>query len=523
MKSIEEMELKSQNKNLVNPDGIYDSSAVNDSSWSLASVKNGVYTCVGRKDFTANAFALGLNVGNLKPNTTYTVSYKVDGAFYISRYVYSGFNNLWRVNKEIPVSNNTFTTPSNVTEVCIGLYYSSPRGRTVEISEIQVEEAPQKTNFKEFNQDKKDVRFLEPLRGIKDGVRDKIIKKDGKWVIERNCGDILLDGSDDEYWGRQKELDTDNTERYYIDNNSIAPGFKSVISNTLPTFKAGEKDNLTHLFIHNEVARIDIKKLKSDTRWSDVTSLKQWLKNNPIKVVYQLATPIYEPLSIEPTLNLYTETTYISNNSNIPAITKVTIDRVVNRAKEFSKIARLSPISENVERARMWINLMDESTLKDQLQESVNNIFDISDMVLERKTTSSNLDIYIKSENMLSLSLDTNSVTFDDYSGVEDMEMLGAVNLTINSSLPYQLNAYMSSEITNSDKSNTLPIDILNIRENSEADYKQFADTADKIVLKDGCVKGNNNRHSIDLKLALNQAHKADVYKTIIKFEAEQK
>ena len=142
---------------------------------------------------------------------------------------------------------------------------------------------------------------------------------------------------------------------------------------------------------------------------------------------------------------------------------------------------------------------------------------------LEAKVASANLDVYIKSQNMLSLSLDTNSITFENYSGVEDLEMLGAVNISINSSLPYQLNAYMPSEISNSDKSQTLPIDILNIKDASESDYKQFANTTDKIVLKDGCTKGNDKVHTIDLKLASNQAHKADIYKTVIKFEAEQK
>ena len=106
---------------------------------------------------------------------------------------------------------------------------------------------------------------------------------------------------------------------------------------------------------------------------------------------------------------------------------------------------------------------------------------------------------------------------------VERDILLGAVNISINSSLPYQLNAYMPSEISNSDKSQTLPIDILNIKDASESDYKQFANTTDKIVLKDGCTKGNDKVHTIDLKLASNQAHKADIYKTVIKFEAEQK
>ncbi len=110
-----------------------------------------------------------------------------------------------------------------------------------------------------------------------------------------------------------------------------------------------------------------------------------------------------------------------------------------------------------------------------------------------------------------------------DSTGVEDVEMLGAVNLTINSSLTYQLNAYMPVEIANSDKFVTLPIDTLNIKESSEIDYKQFANTADKVVLKDGCVRGNDKVHTIDFKLASNQAHKAYVYKTVVRFKAEQK
>lgn len=145
------------------------------------------------------------------------------------------------------------------------------------------------------------------------------------------------------------------------------------------------------------------------------------------------------------------------------------------------------------------------------------------DMTLERKNVSSNLDIYIKSQNMLSLSLDTNVVEFTDYSGVEDMEKANAVNITISSSLPYSLSAYMPVEIANSDKSKTLPADILNIKESNETDYKQFANTVDKVVLKDNCVKGNDIVHSLDLKLSSSQAHKSDVYKTTIKLEAEQK
>ena len=143
--------------------------------------------------------------------------------------------------------------------------------------------------------------------------------------------------------------------------------------------------------------------------------------------------------------------------------------------------------------------------------------------VIVPNTITSNLDVYIKSENLLSLSLDTNNITFDDFSGIEDLEKTNAINLTINSSLPYSINAYLPTEVQNSDKSKTMNKEILNIKENSETNYKNFANINEKVVLKDNCSAGNRLNHGIDIKLKGRVAHEKDVYKTTIKFEVEQK
>lgn len=121
------------------------------------------------------------------------------------------------------------------------------------------------------------------------------------------------------------------------------------------------------------------------------------------------------------------------------------------------------------------------------------------------------------------MSVSTNSVMFEDFSGVEDGEKLSAINISINSSLPYSLNAYLPVEIQNSDKSNTMNKSILNIKESSESRYQTFANTTDKIILKDNCIAGNSLSHFIDLKLKGSISHEKDVYKTTIKFEAQQK
>lgn len=124
---------------------------------------------------------------------------------------------------------------------------------------------------------------------------------------------------------------------------------------------------------------------------------------------------------------------------------------------------------------------------------------------------------------MLLLSLDTNSILFEDFSGVEDVESLNAINLTVNSSLPYKVNAYLATEIQNNDGTNIMNKDILNIRANGQNDYNTFTDTTTPIVLLDNQPEGNNIYHGVDLMLKGNLAYEKDIYKTVIKFEAEQK
>ena len=192
-----------------------------------------------------------------------------------------------------------------------------------------------------------------------------------------------------------------------------------------------------------------------------------------------------------------------------------------DEAKDAVSNAEITRNPEDIENARDLVNKLEESELKNNLQDRLNAI--VPNLSLTPQSVTSNLDIYIKSENMLSLSLDTNSVTFEDFSGVEDLEKENAVTLTINSSLPYEINSYLVSEMKNANNSETMDKSILNIKANSGSVYGSFTDLVTPIKLFDNQVAGNNKVHGIDLKLKGNIAHKADVYKTTIKFEVNQK
>ena len=176
---------------------------------------------------------------------------------------------------------------------------------------------------------------------------------------------------------------------------------------------------------------------------------------------------------------------------------------------------------EDISYFRTIINNLDESMNKDLLQDRLNLFFTTE--TLEKKIITSNIDVYIKSENMLLMSVSTNSVMFEDYSGVEDLTLDNAIEISINSSLPYNLNSYILNDIQNSNKSKQIDLDRFNIKESSEDNYKMFDDINEKLILKESCNSGNNIKHKIDLKLKGGEAYEADIYKTVVKFEAEQK
>ena len=199
------------------------------------------------------------------------------------------------------------------------------------------------------------------------------------------------------------------------------------------------------------------------------------------------------------------------------------IGSIVTDAEDAVLLAENNKTTSDIQSARELVNSLEEGVKKEELQTRLNGIVDLTDFTFTKYTTTSNVDVYIKCENILIMTLDTNSITFEDFSGVEDMEKTNAVNITINSSLPYEINAYLPTEIQNSDKSRTMDKRILSIKANSETQYKEFTGINTKLSLLDNQPAGNDIVHPIDLKLNGSIAHEKDVYKTTIKFEAQQK
>ncbi|MBQ8997187.1 MAG: hypothetical protein IJ086_00675 [Clostridium sp.] len=451
-------------------------------------------------------------------------------------YTYSGYNNthgLWTgyvffkeadmstfVSDRFVVSNDKFTItiPEGVNYIRIGSRYLSQEGITV-----QLEEGPAATKYESYKELVKTFYLNSPL--LKGDTIDYI---NGQPTHIRRYNKVVLDGSDDEDLYEYFISDANRkTICMYIENLELAGmGSSESYSDSfifgVPDAIANE-DYEHHRLMNTgrETNRLYIWINRSRLSTVDIEGFRLWLKENPVSVVYKLAKSIYEPIKTDLSIQLFEGTTHISNNSTITANMKVVVDRTINRATEAIQEARINPTPQNISIARMWANLLEDSALKDEIQQEISDIVVSEDIEMERKTVSSNMDVYIRSENVLSMSLSTNSVIFDDYSGVDDNEKLNAVDVIVSSSLPYALNTYLETPIE-SNSGNVISNTVLSIRE-SGGTYQSFSNTDNKIVLNSDCESTELKSHSIDLKVSSDKAINADVYKTTVKFEAVQK
>ena len=142
----------------------------------------------------------------------------------------------------------------------------------------------------------------EPLRGIGD-IKDKLCIKDNKLMVERNCGSVTFDGKDEQwastgYGGHA----TRNTFEISLSINacgSIVPAIGNLF-----TCEQTEK-----IPINNDAFRVYTNAQNysyflftpSTTiiPYRDTNKWKQWLQQNPVTIVYQLATPVYEEVTNE--------------------------------------------------------------------------------------------------------------------------------------------------------------------------------------------------------------------------------
>ena len=179
------------------------------------------------------------------------------------------------------------------------------------------------TGYVPCQSNKKQITLSEPLRALPNGVKDKIVKIGGKHYVERNCGNIKLDGS--EGWTTSGAnipfgiLQIPLKPNGNMSNALHGALCDRLIITNIVSNSMSDNNKGVYLVGSGTNSHIRIRITDEDTK----DSIKQWLSQNPTTVVYQLETPIYEELPIDPTLNTYNDITHISNNSTIPCNMKI--------------------------------------------------------------------------------------------------------------------------------------------------------------------------------------------------------
>lgn len=172
-------------------------------------------------------------------------------------------------------------------------------------------------------ENKKEILLNEPLRGLPNGVKDKYVIIDGKWYIERNCGSVTFDGNITAKVGDVSDIfPSDNSKMFYIIKQDAKIIDNSLVCDSLrANIDISNVNNRTtegmFVSISNSDSAFYFRILNSKLATQDIPGFKQYLQQNPTKVIYQLAQPTYEPIDYNP-FEVYTDTTHISNNSTIP-------------------------------------------------------------------------------------------------------------------------------------------------------------------------------------------------------------
>ena len=184
------------------------------------------------------------------------------------------------------------------------------------------------TTFISQKSNKKEISLIEPLRSLPNGKKDRFIEIGGKWFIERNVGqsDLIITGGSK--WGSGVAegmigfygiLSTTNLNyngtAFEVEGNIVCDKLNSCIRSKLST------ETKNSIIRGDNYVGVVVK--RSDLETEDLEGVKKYINSLNAKFIYNLATPVYEPLEIEPILNCYNDTTHISNNSIIPCNMKI--------------------------------------------------------------------------------------------------------------------------------------------------------------------------------------------------------
>ena len=266
----------------------------------------------------------------LKPNTTYTVSSNNGLSSVVTkdsigdsvlRFYDKDTTSVTKMNNVLVLEGDYITGNPPIPAFFKGM--ESTFEQQLVTDEKDKNYGKYKVNVKATNPDnsqENNITFYikEPLRGVGD-VKDKVYVKEDKVVVERNCASVTFSDSVDEGdWYMQPIGHYQITSPYNIHLKQNL----GAICNKLPV---GDNTDQVYIFpiLQGDISYIRVQ--NGVTKWKTLEQFKQYLQQNPITVIYQLATPTYEEVEyfdLKLFVEIFKDTTIIYN-SNIPVTSTI--------------------------------------------------------------------------------------------------------------------------------------------------------------------------------------------------------
>ena len=157
-----------------------------------------------------------------------------------------------------------------------------------------MEEGTEATEYEPYKEYTKTFYLNSPLL-----EGDTIEDVNGVATHVKRYGKVVLDGSDDEDWIVPETQHSEEYFRAYIFLGGNVPQDPNIICDKLPYIGynvpfTSQEGIGTYYNKH-----INIKLLNTRYTSLNLEGVRQWLNSNPLTVVYQLASPQYEPISTE--------------------------------------------------------------------------------------------------------------------------------------------------------------------------------------------------------------------------------
>ena len=324
MKSVgecEDLEIVSNNKNLWNFEDLYEQYTTNNPNVTrkftgvLTKISDNEYTIVNTSPdwYSQGIFSTPIY---LKNGETLTFSAEARGIVNIAIFKLNHFDEYYIQNNNFnkdTYTKNTINYTATFDGYYVARFWVNLNNTTAYVKNVQVEKNTTSTPYAPHKSNKQTMTH-EPLRGLPNGIRDKYVLIDGKWYIERNCDEVVVNDNKtgwSAFW--TSGFPVEGTSVFsavllsYNSNVTICNKYKNVI------LESGEIGYITS---RGGVGTIGFR--VPNTTASTIEQWKEYLKTNEIKLLYALQTPTYEPINYNP-FEVYTDTTHISNNSTIPA------------------------------------------------------------------------------------------------------------------------------------------------------------------------------------------------------------